>query len=84
MSVDESERPGPPGPKLWCADRCGLWVEHIGDQVNEPAVLVFLGREPFWFCGVACAANFLSHMTSAMYFGEGTLEIMLMNTISEN
>ena len=84
MNTDAGKRSGPPGPKLWCPNHCGLWVEHIGDEVNEPAVLVFLGREPFWFCGVACAASFLSKMTSAMHEGEGTLEIMLMNTISEN
>lgn len=74
---------GPPGPKLWCPAGCGLRVEHIGDEV-EPAVLVFLGREPFWFCGVACAATFLSSMSDAIYEGKGTLEIMLMNTISDN
>ena len=44
-----------PGPKLWCPKGCGTRVDNSGAPGHEGAVLVLLGIEPFWFCGVACA-----------------------------
>ena len=43
-----------------------------------------LGREPFWFCGVACAATCLDEMSRAVYEREGWPQFMLFNTLSEN
>lgn len=58
---------GDPGPRIWCAGCCGTWVNNIGEPGPAGAVLVLLGDEPFWFCGVACASNFLEHMYLAIY-----------------
>ncbi len=63
---------------------CGNWVDNIGEEGHRGAVLVRLGQEAFWFCGVACARNFLDQMCSAIYEGRGSLDCMLWNTISEN
>ena len=84
--MSDREQAGPPGPRLWlwCPNGCGNWVENIGAPGSDGAVLVVLGRETFWFCGVACAATCMDEMSRAVYERDGWPQFMLFNTLSEN
>jgi hypothetical protein len=60
--------------------------------VNQGAVVVLLGTEPFCFCEVACASSFLEHMYLTIYEPSRLspdvsalgLSGLLFNTLSEN
>ena len=79
-----------PGPRLWCG--CGNWIESTEVPGIDGAVMVLIGQEPFWFCGVACAASWLDHAFALIF--EPTklppdqvargLWPMLLNTLCEN
>ncbi len=72
------------GPKLWCPGGCGNSVDHIGCEGEAGAVLVVLGRERFWFCGVACASICLNELYEATFEGGRSPMFMLLNTLAEN
>ena len=84
MSALERRHARVPGPKLWCPGGCGNSVDHIGCEGEDGAVLIVLGREPYLFCGVACAAICLDELYRATYESDAMPSFMLLNTISEN
>ncbi len=59
-------------------------MDNIGCEGLDGAVFVLLGREPYWFCGVACASNCLNELCKAAYEGGASPMFMLLNTLSEN
>ena len=73
-----------PGRKLCCPGGCGNSVDNIGYEGEDGAVLVVLGNERFWFCGVACASNCLNELYRATYERGSKPQFMFLNTISEN
>lgn len=72
------------GPKLCCPGGCGNSVDNIRDEGQNGAVLVVLGRERFWFCGVACASNGLNDLYKATYERGPDPQFMLLNTLFDN
>jgi hypothetical protein len=85
------QSPRAPGPKLWCPNGCGNWVGNIGVPGPDGAVMVLLGREPFWFCGLPCASSFLEDLYQALYersrHSAKVVEpsfVLSLNTLSEN
>ena len=72
------------GSNLGCPGGCGNSVDNIGCEGLDGAVFVLLGREPYWFCGVACASNCLNELCEAAYEGGASPMFMLLNTLSEN
>ena len=61
-----------------------LSSDHIGCEGEDGAVLVVLGREPFWFCGVACAALSMDELCRAVYEDGPKPLFMFYNTIYDN
>ena len=84
MSAPETRHARVPGPKLWCPGGCGNPVDHIGCEGEDGAVLIVLGRELFWFCGVACATICMDELCRAVYEDGPKPLFMFYNTIYDN
>ncbi len=62
--IDQSA-PRNPGPRLWCG--CGNWIKSTEVPGIDGPVMVLIGQEPFWFCGVACEASWLEHASTLIF-----------------
>lgn len=80
-SVFETSR-----PPLYCSAGCGYRLDNIGAPGYKGAVLIHIGEEPYWFCGVLCARNCLEQMCEVIYDGgnPNLLDFMLWHTLSPN